>query len=179
MIATVRLTLRPWREADRDSFAALNTDPEVARDLGGPLSRARSDAKFDRYRATFERLGFARWAIDDRDGRFVGYAGLMPSPDGHALGPHVEIGWRLMRSVWGQGYATEAAKAALADGFDRLRLEEVLAYTAADNPRSQAVMDRLGLRRDPSRDFSTPYEGKMWQGLVWVAAAADASLTSP
>ena len=178
-LKTARLTLRRWREADRDSFAALNADPEVTHDLGGPLTRTKSDEKFDRYCTTFERAGFSRWVIDDSNGAFVGYAGLMPSTKEHALGPHVEIGWRLVRLAWGRGYATEAAKAALADGFARLRLDEVLAYTSANNDRSQAVMKRLGLHRDVSRDFTSSYEGKMWRGLVWVAAAADTSLTSP
>jgi len=156
----------------------LNADPEVTWDLGGPLDRGRSDAKFDRYVATFERHGFTRWTIDDMRGTFVGYAGLMPSPPGHVLGPHAEIGWRLVRSAWGQGYATEAARAALLDAFTRVGLTEVLAYTSSDNTRSQSVMTRLGLERTPARDFSAPYEGRMWHGLVWVAAAPDGSLTS-
>jgi RimJ/RimL family protein N-acetyltransferase len=172
ILRTPRLVLRPWREADRDAFAALNADPEVARDLGGPLSRGESDAKFDRYVATFARHGFARWAIDDTDGRFVGYAGMMPSSPDHTLRPHVEIGWRLVRSAWGKGYATEAAHAALRDFFARTRFAEVLSYTSPDNLRSQAVMTRLGLRREPSLDFDGTYGGVIWHGLVWVAASA-------
>jgi len=168
-IRTARLTLRPWREADRPDFAALNADPEVAADLGGPLPRAASDAKFDRYRATFARYGFSRLAIVDTQHRFVGYAGVMPSRPGHPLGPHTEIGWRLTRAAWGKGYATEAARAVLADAFARLGIVEVLAYTAAENARSQAVMARLGMRRDPSRDFDVLYGGTPWHGLVWVA----------
>ena len=168
-LRTARLTLRPWREADRPAFAALNADPEVAADLGGPLSRAASDAKFDRYRATFDRHGFSRLAIEDAQQTFVGYAGVMPSPPDHPLGPHTEIGWRLVRAAWGKGYATEAARAALDDVFTRIGLDEVLAYTAIDNLRSQAVMARLGLRRAPSRDFDALYNGVPWHGLVWVA----------
>ena len=168
-IRTTRLTLRPWREADRPGFAALNADPLVARDLGGPLSRRASDAKFDRYRAAFERHGFSRWAIDDPKGALIGYAGLMPSADDHPLGAHVEIGWRLVRSAWGNGYTSEAARAALEDGFVRLGFDQILAYTSADNGRSRAVMTRLGLRRDPARDFDAMYGDRNWHGLVWVA----------
>lgn len=138
------------------------------RDYGGPLERAQSDAKLDRYIAAFAQHGFARWAINGRAGAFLGYAGVMPSPPAHPLGPHTEIGWRLMRDAWGQGYATEAAAAALRDVFARCGLTEVIAYTAADNSRSQAVMARLGLRRDPARDFSATYESGLWHGLVWV-----------
>ena len=179
ILRTPRLVLRQWREADRDSFAALNADPDVAWDLGGPLSRAESDAKFDRYVATFARHGFARWAIEDAEGRFAGYAGVMPSSPDHTLRPHAEIGWRLARAAGGKGYATEAARAALRDFFARTGFAEVLSYTSFDNARSQAVMERLGLRRARSLDFSGQYDGRIWHGLVWVAAASDISLTVP
>jgi RimJ/RimL family protein N-acetyltransferase len=168
-LRTPRLTLRSWRPEDRDAFAVLNGDPEVSRDLGGPMSRAASDAKLERYRTTFARHGFSRLAIEDADGRFVGYAGVMPSRQNHPLGPHAEIGWRLVRAAWGLGYATEAARAVLADAFGRLALHEVLAYTAADNVRSQAVMARLGLQRDERLDFSELTGEEPWHGLVWVA----------
>jgi RimJ/RimL family protein N-acetyltransferase len=169
MLRAARLTLRCWRETDREAFAALNADPEATLDLGGPLDRSQSDAKLDRYVATFERHGFCRWALQDSQQHFLGYAGVMPSPPDHPLGPHAEIGWRLARPAWGQGYATEAAAAALLDAFTRIGLGEVLAYTSHDNVRSQAVMQRLGLQRDPARDFSHVYDGRPWQGLVWGA----------
>jgi RimJ/RimL family protein N-acetyltransferase len=172
IIDTPRTRLRWWREGDRDAFAALHADPEVMADYGGPLDRAQSDAKLDRYAAAFARGGFGRWAVESTAGAFLGYAGIMPSRPEHPLGPHVEIGWRLVRSAWGQGYATEAATAALRDGFARCALAEVIAYTAPDNLRSQAVMARLRLRRDPSRDFSAPDGRRTWHGLVWVANAA-------
>ena len=169
MIRTDRLTLRSWRETDRAAFAALNADPEVMEDLGGPLDRTESDAKFDRYVAAFERHGFCRWALEDIDGQFLGYAGVMPSRLGHPLGPHADIGWRLVRSAWGRGYATEAAKVSLRDAFERGRLKEVLAYTSADNVRSQAVMKRLDMRRAASFDYSEPLGAGMWHGMAWMA----------
>lgn len=169
MLRTARLTLRRWRETDRDAFAALNADPAVTRDFGGPLCRSQSDAKFDRYVATFERQGYCRWAVENSQQLLLGYAGVMPSPPDHPLGPHAEIGWRLARSAWGQGFATEAAGAALLDIFTRIGLDEVLAYTACDNARSQAVMRRLGLQRQPARDFSHVYGDRPWHGLVWAA----------
>ncbi|MGE3649178.1 MAG: GNAT family N-acetyltransferase [Reyranellaceae bacterium] len=169
-LETSRLRLRVWRPTDGDAFAALNSDPEVMADEGGPIDRASSDAKLVRYAAAFERHGIGRWLVEDRDGGFLGYAGVMPSPPSHPLGEHVESGWRLLRTAWGRGYATEAARAALDDALGRAGLPEVLAYTAADNLRSRAVMERLGLRRDPARDFTADYpRQKGWRGLVWVA----------
>ena len=170
IITTQRLRLRPWRETDRDAFAALNADAEVAGDLGGPLTRAASDAKLDRYIGAFDRRGFCRWAVETKTGEFLGYAGVMPVGTSHPLGEHHDIGWRLTRAAWGHGYATEAAGAALDDVFTRVGLTEVLSYTAVDNPRSQAVMARLLLTRDRSRDFVAHYDGVgAWHGLVWVA----------
>jgi RimJ/RimL family protein N-acetyltransferase len=122
---------------------------------------------------TFSRRGFCRWAIERRNGEFLGYAGVMPSREDHPIGPHFEIGWRLMQSAWGHGYATETARAALHDAFARVGLREVVAYTAANNLRSQAVMDRLRMQRDPLRDFTADYEGVgAWHGLVWIARPA-------
>ncbi|MGD9881781.1 MAG: GNAT family N-acetyltransferase [Reyranella sp.] len=167
-IETRRLRLRPWQEDDRPAFAALHADPEVMADLGGPIDRVASDAKFDRYVANFARHGISRWAVTARDGDFLGYAGVTPEPDSHPLGRHCQVGWRFARRAWGHGYATEAASAALDDAFGRAGLREVLAYTAADNARSQAVMARLGLRRDSGRDFTM----NGWHGLVWVARRA-------
>jgi RimJ/RimL family protein N-acetyltransferase len=170
VIETPRIRLRCWRGSDRNAFAALHTDPEVMRDLGGPISRAKSDAKLDRYAAAFEAHGFCRWAVESCEGDLLGYAGVMPSPAGHPLGAHFEIGWRLMRNSWGRGYATEAARAALDDVFTRAGLEEVLTYTAPDNLRSQAVMNRLRMQRDPAGDFTAAYPGVgAWHGLVWIA----------
>ena len=97
----------------------------------------------------------------------------MPVRRIHPIGPHDEIGWRFLPGAWGHGYATEAAQAALNDVFDRIGLTEVLAYTAANNLRSQSVMGRLGLTRDVSRDFTT-HDSRVgkWEGLVWKAEKA-------
>jgi RimJ/RimL family protein N-acetyltransferase len=178
IISAPRTQLRCWDEADRDAFAAMHADPEVMHDYGGPVSRGESDMKFDRYVAAYRQHGFCRWAVESPEGAFLGYAGIMPSGLDHPIGSHIEIGWRLMRRAWGHGYATEAARAALSDAFTRMGFAEVIAYTAPDNLRSQAVMNRLSLRRDPSRDFTADYDAiKAWRGLVWVARNVAQSLS--
>jgi RimJ/RimL family protein N-acetyltransferase len=169
LIRSDRLKLRNWQDSDRDAFAALNAAADVTLDLGGPLDRTASDAKFDRYLAAFAKHGFCRWALEDSDGQFLGYAGVMPSRSGHPLGPHVDIGWRLLRTAWGRGYATEAARASLQDAFERLNLKEVLAYTSMDNVRSQAVIRRLNMQRAASLDYCEPLGSGIWRGLVWIA----------
>jgi RimJ/RimL family protein N-acetyltransferase len=173
IIETPRIRLRCWWQSDREAFATMNADPEVMLDLGGPLDRPRSDAKLDRYIDAFERHGFSRWVIEARDGEFLGYAGILPSQPEHPLGRHFEIGWRLVRKAWGHSYATEAARIALKDAFERIGLKEVFAYTSLENVRSQAVMARLVLRREPMRDFTTTYGTHHWRGLVWVAENGD------
>ena len=130
-------------------------------DLGGPIDRAASDRKLDSYMSAFETHGYGRWLIEDHAGTFLGYTGVMPRQEAPPLGFHNEIGWRLTREAWGGGFATEAARAAL---------DEVLAYTRSDNLRSQAVMLRLELERDETRDFVLPMANvENWPGLVWVA----------
>lgn len=180
IIDTPRTRLRCWRETDREAFAAMIADPEVMRDLGGPMSRAESDAKLDRYVAAFHRHGVCRLVVERRDGVFLGYAGVMPLSEDHPLGPHFDVGWRLTRSAWGRGYATEAASAALAHAFAHLGLKEILGYTAPDNHRSQRVMARLGLHRDPACDFFTSRDdGSAWHGWVWVARSVTPNRVAP
>jgi RimJ/RimL family protein N-acetyltransferase len=173
LLRTARTSLRPWRKADASAFAALHADAEVMRDLGGPLSRSQSDDKLHRYLAAFAEHGFCRWAVDDLDGDFIGYAGVMPIPAHYPVAPGFEIGWRFVRSAWGKGLAFEAAAAALKDVFVRTELTEVLSFTAPDNVRSQALMRRLELRRDEDRDFTVDCDGVAWRGLVWVAERHD------
>jgi RimJ/RimL family protein N-acetyltransferase len=156
ILTTPRLRLRPWRDDDRDAFAALTADPEVMRDLGGPLDRAASDAKLDLYRAAYDRDGFCRWAVESLSGEFLGYAGIMPLGADHPLGPSVEIGWRLRRHAWGHGYATEAAAAWLDHGFGVGGLDRVISTTDRDPPnlRSIAVMRRLGMVWDHDAELT-------------------------
>lgn len=144
---TERLRLRRWVAADAVPFAALNADPEVMEFLPAALSRGQSDAFIARIEECFSTRGYGLWAVEAPTG-FIGYTGLWPVPGEVPFAPAVEVGWRLARSAWGQGYATEAARAALAYGFSELGLAEVVSFTAVGNVRSRAVMERLGMSYD-------------------------------
>lgn len=149
---TERLALRRWTEADRDPFAALNADPAVMEHLQGLLSREASDAFVDRIEAHWNAKGWGLWAIEVMGGDpFIGYVGLWPAD--HLGAGMVEVGWRLASEHWGRGYATEAAREALRFGFEEVGLEEIVSFTVPQNVRSWKVMERIGLVRDPSRDF--------------------------
>ena len=156
-LSTARLSLRHWRPGDRAPFAALNADPEVMRWFPAPLTRAASDTLADRIEADMTRQGWGLWALEERaSGAFIGFTGLArPSFDAPFM-PTVEIGWRLARSAWGSGFATEAAGAVVAFAFDELGLDEIVSFTVEHNERSRAVMRRLGMRHDCADDFDHP-----------------------
>lgn len=157
MIETERLLLRPWRDDDREPFAALNADPEVMRFFPARLTREESDALVEAIRRHFGEHGFGLWALEVRDsGRFIGFTGLLLRTFPAHFTPAVEVGWRLERRAWGRGYASEAARAALAHGFDVVRLEQIVSMTAVDNTRSRRVMERIGMTHDPIDDFDHP-----------------------
>lgn len=145
-IRTDRLLMRRWLESDREPFAALNGDPETLRFFPSTLDRAASDAFVDRIESLFEEQGYGLWALEiSGTGEFIGYTGLNPMPADVPGAGGVEIQWRLAKHAWHQGYATEAARAALGVAFDGVGLDEIWSMTAVLNEPSQAVMRRLGL----------------------------------
>ena len=158
---TPRLCLRPWREDDRPAFAAINGDPEVMRYFPDVLTRAQSDALAEQLQERMQAQGgWGFWAAEERSsGQVIGFIGLnspaIALPIRSATDPLVEIGWRLARSHWGLGLASEGARSTLDFAFERLQLPEVVAFTALPNLRSAAVMQRLGMQRDP-QDFDHP-----------------------
>ena len=111
-LATPRLVLRTWRDADRAPFAALNADAQTMAFFASPISREASDASIDAWQAQFAQQGFSNWAVERRDSHaFIGFVGLTVPHRVLPFSPCVEIGWRLARAHWGQGFATEAARA--------------------------------------------------------------------
>jgi ribosomal-protein-alanine N-acetyltransferase len=156
-LRTERLLLRrSWTASDRDRFAALNADPEVMRHHPATLSRQESDAFVDRIEACFANRGYGLWAVDTTELGFIGYVGLWPADFRAPFTPAVEVGWRLARAAWGHGFAPEAARAALADGFGRMGVHEIVSFTWEGNTASRRVMEKIGLTHDPADDFDHP-----------------------
>ena len=146
-VETERLLLRRWRpDADAEPFAAINADPEVMRFIGdgAPLDRAGSDALLARIEREWVERGFGLWAVEEH-GSLLGFCGLsvpMFLPD---VLPAVEVGWRLARGAWGRGIATESARAALAFGFERCGMAEIVSIVDPRNERSLRVCEKLGM----------------------------------
>jgi RimJ/RimL family protein N-acetyltransferase len=165
-LTTPRLLLRPWRDDDLDAFAAMFDDPAVMEFLmpaRGRMSacadadRAAIEAIVGRVRAHFDRHGFGWWAAELREtGAFIGFIGLSYIAFEAHFTPAVEIGWRLASAYWGQGYAAEGARAALAAAFTQLSLAEIVAITVPANMRSRRLMERIGMTHDPADDFDHP-----------------------
>jgi len=156
MIRTPRLILRTWQPEDLLPFAEQNADPVVMRCLGGVLTREESDAYADRTIRHFADHGFCKWAVEAPGvSPFIGAVGITHVRIQAPFTPAVEVAWRLNRKYWARGYATEAALAAVADGFDRIGLAEIVAMTAVGNFPSRRVMDRLGMAQDMEFDHPT------------------------
>jgi RimJ/RimL family protein N-acetyltransferase len=155
-VHTDRLTLRRWRAEDREPFAAINADPEVMRFIGtgAVLGRGLSDDLVARFEREWRERGFGLWALSERDDdeqRLLGFCGLTVPMFLPSVLPAVEVGWRLARSAWGHGYATEAARAAIAFGFAEHGVEEILAIVDPGNERSLRVCEKLGMTARPDR----------------------------
>ena len=156
-IETDRLILRNWREGDRQAFFEMNADRQVMRFFERTRSRAEADAVLDRFVREIDRNGYGFWAVELREiGQAIGFTGLRDIDFGAPITPAVEIGWRLLTSHWGNGYATEAARASLAYGFEHLALVEIVSFAVPENRPSLRVMERIGMRREPKYDFDHP-----------------------
>jgi RimJ/RimL family protein N-acetyltransferase len=178
VLTTDRLKLRTFLPGDLGPFAALNADPAVMEFLGGPLSRAQSDAALRGAHQCFAMRGFGKIAVERiEDGAFLGACGLSVErwyPD------DLEIGWRLGRRFWGHGYASEAAAAWLSYAFDRLGAPRVISISDAPNERSLAVMKRLRLSFNHEAKLSE--NGETFDALVYALTLAQwrvAQLRSP
>ncbi|MBL4836104.1 MAG: GNAT family N-acetyltransferase [Kordiimonadaceae bacterium] len=157
MLTTDRLILRDWRQGDLAPFSVLNADAEVMKFFPSTLTSVQSAESLHRFSKHITQYGFGFWAVELRaTGDFIGFIGMQHVPDDMHLSPAVEIGWRLMKTCWGNGYAPEGARAALAYAYSHLQLEEVVSFTSTTNKASQRVMEKIGMKRDRDEDFEHP-----------------------
>ena len=162
-IKTKRLVLRPWQEEDLEPFSKLNTDARVMEFFPSILSRQESDQFAKRLAMKLKEQGWGVFAVSVPGiSEFIGYIGLAKVSFEAHFTPAVEINWRLDYDFWGQGYATEGARACLELGFETLNLTEIVSMTAIQNTRSQRVMEKIGMHNDPKENFDHPKLADHW-----------------
>jgi RimJ/RimL family protein N-acetyltransferase len=147
-IETNRLGLRNWIESDITPFASMCEDPEVMKHFPSVVSKADATAFVRSYQQHFEEFGFTYFAVEELNGgEFIGFVGIKHQTYESPFTPCVDIGWRLKRSAWGKGYATEAAKACLEFAFESAKLEEIFAMCTNTNAPSESVMKKIGMEK--------------------------------
>lgn len=156
-IRTDRLILRQWKKGDLEPFANMNADPRVREYFPGLQTREESDHSVSLVSGHIEKYGWGFWAASlVETGEFIGFIGLEDVYFQANFVPAVEIGWRLAYKHWGKGYATEGALACLRYGFETLKLDEIVSFTAVENTRSRRVMEKIGMHHDSKDDFDHP-----------------------
>jgi RimJ/RimL family protein N-acetyltransferase len=158
-LQTLRLILRPWRTQDLNAFANLNADPDVRKYFPTVLDRVQSDAEAERIQAHFAQYGYGYFAVEAPGvADFIGMIGLAQARyelPGFGMN-WIDIGWRLARPYWSQGYALEGARAVVDYAFRDIKLQEIIAFTTPNNRRSRKLMERLGMTHHPFDDFLHP-----------------------
>ena len=156
-LRTARTLLRDWRDSDLPAWVAMNADPAVRRYFPSTHTEDEALSEAAHIRANIAQRGWGVWALQIPGAiEFAGFVGLnVPNFEAPFM-PAIEMGWRLSRDAWGQGWASEAAAAAAAFAFDNLELDELVAYTTPDNEPSRRVMHRIGMRHDAAGHFDHP-----------------------
>lgn len=155
-LETERLKLRSWQRDDAAAFHAINSDPEVMATLGPVMSLDEVAALIERMQGIEAEHGHCFWAMERRDdGRLIGWCGAIVGSTG-PIACKREIGWRMARDCWGQGLASEAARATVAWLFANRPDDAAWAITSTDNHRSRAVMERVGMAYVEGADFDHP-----------------------
>lgn len=156
-LRTKRLSLRQWKDSDLAPWVAMNADVDVRKYFSSVQTTEEAIREASRIRAGISQRGWGAWAVEQPGNhQFIGFVGLLVTGFEASFTPCVEIGWRLSKAAWGQGFATEAAAAALSFAFTHLHLEEVVAITTPSNTPSQNVMKKIGMNHDPAGDFNHP-----------------------
>ena len=145
-IETERLLMRQWHDEDLYDFWLLNSDPEVMEYLPEIPSEEDSNVLANKIINLIAKNGWGFWAVETIcDNSFIGFVGLNEPKYELPVKPCIEVGWRLARKYWGNGYATEAGKASLEFAFNNLNVNEIYSFTSVANKKSRAVMERLNM----------------------------------
>lgn len=156
-LTTARLVLRRWRDRDVPALAAINADPAVMRHFFAPLTPAQTARTIADYEASFATHGYGPWAVQiAATEELIGLVGLLPVRFDAHFTPAVNLVAKLAAHTWRQHYGLEAAREALRDGFERVGLDEIVAFTARQNEPSWRGMAALGMSHDPADDFAHP-----------------------
>lgn len=143
-----RLGFRNWRQEDLDAFAAINADKDVMEHFPKPLTKSETAAFIQRLQKHAIDRGHCYYATELLEtGELIGFIGLAYQNYEAEFNPATDIGWRLKKSAWGKGYATEGATRCLAYGFNELQLDRVIAVCTLGNDRSEHVMKKLGMTK--------------------------------
>lgn len=157
LLETQRLILRTWQASDFEPMCEINQDPKVMECFPSTLSKEETRTFIDKLQQHYEQHSYTFFAVElKQTGECIGFVGLKNVSFQAHFTPAVEIGWRLSSAHWGQGYATEAAKAVLDFAFNQLQLKEIVSFTTVANIKSRRVMEKIGLLHDPQDDFQHP-----------------------
>lgn len=166
---TPRLILRDWRgDADWAEFLRVTNTPAVMEWLGGVLDEAGQAKQRERVEACHAKNGHCFWIVERKeDGAILGFCGLKRADaPGSSVTGEMEVGWRFREDSWGQGYAKEAAIAALDAAFTRFDAEEVVALTIQENAPSWGLMLRLGMVRREDLDYADTRFDPPWRNTI-------------
>lgn len=156
ILETERLILRQWRDSDLQAMATINQDPKVMEHFAATRSLEETKAFINSNKTLFKDLGYCFYATElKQTHELIGFVGIAPVYEMPCT-PAIEIGWRLGTKFWGQGLATEAAKAVIDYAFNALGIGELVSFTATTNKKSERVMQRLGFIRSEKDDFDHP-----------------------
>ena len=155
-LQTNRLKLRQWKDSDLIAFAKLNADPEVMKYFPSTLEKNESDDLANKIKGLIAERGWGCWAVEEiKTKKFIGFVGLHKPTYDLPFTPCVEVGWRLAKEYWGNGYATEASNISLDFAFNKLNLDKIYSFTSVKNIKSRAVMERIGMV-NINKNFSHP-----------------------
>jgi len=163
-----RLGFRNWLMDDLEDFAALNADVEVMEHFPKPLTKAETESFILRLQQHYDQYGHNYFATEILEtGELIGFIGLAYQVYKTAFTPATDIGWRLKKSAWGKGYATEGAKKCLAYAFDELKLGSIISTCTLKNIRSERVMQKVGMTKmgtfnHPNLKDYPDYEKSVW-----------------